>query len=166
MQTFMPFDNVLDSASCLDYRRLGKQRVECKQILLALGADVGNHVGSLESHWRKHPAVRMWKGHELVLAEYAIAVCVEWKKRGFNDTLLSQFEETAARIFAYARYGNRKWENRWNPGKSPNWIGYDAFHASHRSNLLRKDRAWYSQFGWQEPADLEYVWPVEKEVAA
>ena len=33
-------------------------------------------------------------------------------------------------------------------------------HASHRSNLLRKDPEHYMQFGWTEPPDLPYVWPV------
>ena len=33
-------------------------------------------------------------------------------------------------------------------------------HASHRSNLLRKEPAHYTQFGWTEPPDLPYVWPV------
>jgi hypothetical protein len=42
----------------------------------------------------------------------------------------------------------------------PSWLGDDAVHASHRSNLLRKDLRHYSRFGWTEPDDLEYVWPV------
>lgn len=33
-------------------------------------------------------------------------------------------------------------------------------HASHRSNLLRKEPEYYTQFGWTEPPDLPYVWPV------
>lgn len=154
MQTFLPYPSFRESARCLDYRRLGKQRVECKQLLLALGVPVGEHQPK-PTAWANHPAARMWRGHELWLCQYAIDVCREWIRRGYNDTLLPQFETA----FCYAAKPDGAW---W----SPNWIGYDAFHASHRSNLLRKDRVWYSQFGWQEPADLEYVWPVEKEVAA
>ena len=41
----------------------------------------------------------------------------------------------------------------------PRWLGLDAFHASHRSNLLRKDRSHYSQFNWTEHDDLPYHWP-------
>ena len=155
MQTFLPYPSSRESARCLDYRRLGKQRVECKQLLLALGVPVGEHQPK-RSSWVNHPAARMWRGHEYSLVEYAIAVCHEWIRRGYNDTLLPQFKECW-------------WQIAWNSDRtmaSPNWIGYDAFHASHRSNLLRKDRQHYGQFGWQEPADLEYVWPVEKEVAA
>jgi hypothetical protein len=155
MQTFLPCPSFNESARCLDYRRLGKQRVECKQILLALGVPVGEHQPK-PTAWANHPAARMWRGHEFTLVEYAIEVCHEWIRRGYNDTLLPQFKECW-------------WQIAWSSDRlmaSPNWIGYDAFHASHRSNLLRKDRQHYGRFGWKEPADLEYVWPVEKEVAA
>ena len=32
MQTFLPYSDFIKSAKCLDYRRLGKQRVEAWQI--------------------------------------------------------------------------------------------------------------------------------------
>lgn len=155
MQTFMPYPNTWASARCLDNKRLGKQRVECKQILLALGVSVGNHVADTGSHWRNHPAVRMWRGHELALAEYAEIMCIAWRQRGFKDTLRDQFRDVADRLLA-----NSQWHH------SPNWLGYDRLHASHRSNLLRKDSTHYGQFGWLEPADLPYWWPTQQEVVA
>ena len=42
-------------------------------------------------------------------------------------------------------------------------MGDPAFHASHRSNLLRKDPTYYGAFGWAEDATLPYVWPVTKD---
>ena len=45
----------------------------------------------------------------------------------------------------------------------PPWLGNEALHASHRSNLLRKDPGFYGRYGWTEPADLPYVWPVRQE---
>ena len=36
MQTFLPYADYTRTAKCLDRQRLGKQRVECKQILNAL----------------------------------------------------------------------------------------------------------------------------------
>ena len=45
----------------------------------------------------------------------------------------------------------------------PNWLGYEPFHSSHRANLLRKDREYYSQFKWKENSEDPYVWrDVEK----
>lgn len=154
MQTFLPYPSFSESARCLDNRRLGKQRVECKQLLLALGVPVGEHRPQ-PSAWSRHPAARMWQRFPVALCSYAMAVCREWRGRGFQDILLPQFVATMDRIV---------WLDA--NGAYPNWIGWDSFHASHRSNLLRKDRAWYGQFGWLESADLPYVWPVEKEVLA
>ena len=39
MQTFLPYPDFKKSASCLDYKRLGKQRVEGLQILNAIQGD-------------------------------------------------------------------------------------------------------------------------------
>ena len=144
MQTFLPYDSFAESARCLDRQRLGKQRVECKQLLLALGVQVGEHKPT-DSSWANHPAAKMWRGCELALAHYAVMVCSEWRRRGYSDTLLDQF---AALLYSLPA------------GPVPSWVGSDAFHASHRSNLLRKDRSWYGQFGWSEQDDLPYVWPV------
>jgi hypothetical protein len=155
MQTFLPYPNFAASAKCLDNKRLGKQRVECKQILVALGVGVGEHHGNTGSSWRNHPAVRMWRGGELYLCEYAEFMCREWRDRGFRDSLLPQFNEARQRCLASKPIHHR-----------PLWMGDEAFHASHRSNLLRKDADYYSQFGWGEPDTLPYVWPVVEEVMA
>lgn len=116
-------------------------------MLLALGVPVGEHKPK-PSSWISHPATRMWRDHEVALCWYAIAICREWRRRGYKDSLLPQFEEAFGRIC-----------HRDTKITDPNWLGWDSFHASHRSNLLRKNREWYSQFGWTEPSDLEYVWP-------
>lgn len=145
MQTFLPEPGYTRSAKVLDNKRLGKQRVECKQILRALGVPVGGKAAG--TGWRNHPAVKMWRGHEYSLICYAIAVCDEWRRRGFNDSLLPQFEEAAGKVYRSDRTAR------------PAFVGDQQFHASHRSNLLRKDAAHYGQFGWSEPASLPYVWP-------
>lgn len=145
MQTFLPLPGYQQSAKALDNKRLGKQRVECKQILRALGVPVGGKAAG--SGWRNHPAVKMWQGHEYSLACYAIAVCDEWRSRGFKDSLLPQFEDVATQLYDSECTGR------------PAFVGNDKFHASHRSNLLRKDPEHYGSLGWREPADMPYVWP-------
>ena len=147
MQTFLPLAGFRRSARVLDNRRLGKQRVECKQILRALDVKVGLH-SAFSIGWRHHPAVLMWRDYPYSLCCYAIAVCDEWIGRGFRDSLLPQFEEAASRLYEAGCHTNR-----------PSWLGGHDFHASHRSNLLRKDPVFYGQFGWAEPHDLPYVWP-------
>lgn len=155
MQTFLPYPSFSESAAVLDRARLGKQRVEAKQILIALGVPVGPHEGNPQSQWRNHPAVRLWRGYESSLVDYAIHVCREWTRRGYTDTLTEQFE-TAGRWI-------RETFADISPSSvslSPLWLGDDTFHASHRSNLLRKSPDHYARFGWSEPADLPYVWPI------
>ena len=147
MQTFLPDPDYAKSAKYLDNKRLGKQRLECKQILLALGVAVGPHKPGKRG-WRNHPAVRMWRGYETSLIIYGACMCSEWRKRGFQDTLGIEFRD----VYAAVTDGY--------PARKPEWIGEEAFHASHRSNLLRKDKEYYGKFGWTEPDDLPYIWPV------
>lgn len=134
MQTFLPLQSYSESAKCLDYRRLGKQRVECLQILNVL---LGGKSG-----WANHPAIKMWKGYEPSLVRYGQEVCKEWTGRGYKDTCLSK-------ISSFSTSG---------PEIKPAWLS-EQFCASHRSNLLRKDPVWYAKFGWTESPDMEYIWP-------
>lgn len=147
MQTFLPLPSFRESARCLDNKRLGKQRVECKQILLCLGVSIGPHVPGKRG-WRSHPAVLMWSGYETALLTYSIVVCREWRSRGFKDRLRDEF------LAAYSQLRPTVAINRYPP-----WFGAAELHASHRSNLLRKDSNYYAQFGWREPDDLPYRWP-------
>ena len=144
VQTFLPYSDFEETASVLDRSRLGKQRVECKQILMALlnGPYIVGEDGIRKTAWYNHPATKMWRGHEQALIRYAISVCEEWTKRGYSDGLKLFFEERKKRRVV-----------------TPKWIGDKKFHSSHKSNLLRKDYAHYSKFGWEEPDNLPYVWP-------
>ena len=155
MQTFLPYADFVSSAAVLDDRRCGKQRVEAKQILLALGVPVGPHDATPGSRWRNHPAVKQWYGYERFLAHYAIAVCREWTSRGFRDSLTDQFVNASEWI--------RLTFSDISPSSVigvPAWFGNEQYHASHRSNLLRKSPGHYERFGWSEPQDLPYFWPV------
>jgi hypothetical protein len=57
MQTFLPYYSFEESAKCLDYRRLGKQRVEVYQIINILEGK------NKTNGWVNHPAVKMWIGY-------------------------------------------------------------------------------------------------------
>ena len=72
MQTFLPHKSFNESFKVLDYRRLGKQRVEAKQILNVL-LDRTTTKG-----WRNHPIVRMWAGYENALKQYFNECVDEW----------------------------------------------------------------------------------------
>lgn len=145
MQTFLPYSDFRRSLECLDYRRLGKQRVEAKQLLQALG--VRNPEWKpldKPSSWRKHPACKMWYGYEGALKLYHDLAIIEWQARGYKNNM--PLFETYDNEDSYDFY--------------PWWVGLNEFHASHRSNLLRKNYEHYSIYGWTEPDSLNYFWPV------
>ena len=137
MQTFLPYASFSASAAILDRQRLGKQRVEVLQILRALMDS--------SSGWRSHPAVRMWRGYESALVRYGQAICGEWMWRGYRDSVRDKI---------------RAWRVNIPVGGDPHWLGYEEFHRSHRSNLLRKAPEHYAGLpGFDVPDDLPYVWP-------
>jgi hypothetical protein len=159
MQTFLPYPDFRRSAEALDGKRLGKQRVECLQLLHGLlGQKTVQTVTGwmLEPFnpkgWVNHPASKMWRGYEVSLAEYAIACCDAWIRLEFRDTC-------RPRIIRLVPAADPAMHTE--AATKPPWFGNEAFHASHRSNLLRKNPKWYGEFGWTEPDDLPYVWPVE-----
>ena len=135
MQTFLPYPDFEKSAKVLDRQRLGKQRVECLQILNALFDP--------SKGWGNHPATKMWRGHEDWLVLYGVAICEEWKARGYKDTCLEKI----------ASFYTGK------STKPPTWFSNEKFFSSHRAALLFKNTEHYSQFGWTEQPKLDYVWP-------
>lgn len=135
MQTFLPYPDLQQSVRVLDYRRLGKQRVETFQVLnILLGR-------TLTKGWRNHPVTLMWQGYEPALQLYQNYTIKEWIDRGYKNTM--QYEEIVCDAIIM-----------------PPWFGLEELHRSHRSNLLRKDYEYYSQF-FDEPSDLEYYWPAK-----
>ena len=132
MQTFLPYKDFQKSLEVLDYRRLGKQRVEAMQILNVL-------LGRTNTKgWINHPITRMWEGYEPALQLYHNMCIEEWIRQGYNNNMLL---ENITEEIVY-----------------PHWLGNEKFHSSHRANLLRKDYDYYSQFGWKENSELPYVW--------
>lgn len=103
----------------------------------------------LRDGWRNHPATKMWEDHIPSLAKYGLAVCDEWIGRGYKDTCREK-------ILAFQTMALEEGYSM----DDPPWLGDEEFHASHRSNLLRKSPEHYSRFGWSEPTTLPYVWPV------
>jgi len=145
MQTFLPYSDFTESALSLDRKRLGKQRVECLQILQCL-------IG-LKTGWKNHPAVKMWKGYEFALTSYGLAVCSAWIRLGYKDTCRDKILEL------------RKSLNiNYSEDLLPPWLGDTRLHGSHKAKLLQKNYEFYRyQFSTNEiPFDwkhVEYFWP-------
>jgi len=148
MQTFLPYADFERSARVLDTKRLGKQRVECLQVLRGLTVPGYG--------WRHHPAVLMWKGCEEALGRYSLTCCEVWTGLGHGDTCAS----TIGADLAAAGVGQvRTQEELAESGALPAWLGDEDFHRSHRSALVRKDPEHYGPLFPGVPDDLPYVWP-------
>jgi len=151
VQTFLPDPDFTKTAEVLDYRRLGKQRVEAIQIVKALD------VGLPKSGWANHPAVKMWWGYPFALIEYGTAMCTEWIKRGYKDKMHPDF---------FDRWQNGRFDHfgdidlKFGHSTRPPWLGDPEFHMSHQSNLIRKMPEHYGPLFPGVPDNLPYIWPV------
>jgi hypothetical protein len=160
MQTFMPFKSFVNTARALDNKRLNKQILECYQILNVLSND-DPHAG-----WRNHPAVKMWRGHELGLYDYTMVMVDEANIRGIKtENNLRNINELKGRV-----------GQAWGDG-NPVWMDDKKVMArvttTHKANLYRKDSDYYSEFATavesqnNEPCcdRCQYYWVTHKEAA-
>jgi len=148
MQTFIPYADIEMCAKVLDYRRLGKQRVEAFQISQAISLIEDDNVfvwrngKQVTRAWVNHPCVRMWQHNKDYLHVYARAICKEWIRRGYQDTMLDRFTLHNAKDI-----------------QPPSWWGREEIHRSHRSQLLAKNFAHYSSY-FKEDIGLPYIWAI------
>ena len=139
MQTFLPYSDFTKSVKSLDYKRLGKQRVETFQVLNIL-------LERTESRgWRNHPVTNMWRGYEESMKLYQNITIQEWIDRGYNNTMKFEIVDPSRLVF-------------------PEWLGNDLFHYSHRAKLAWKNWQWYfdkfDDIKSEPDAEPEYYWPV------
>ena len=134
--TFLPFPDFEQSLQALDDRRLGKQRVEAKQMYDAL-------TNPDAKGWKNHTAALMWKGYEDLLALYYNLSLEIWIARGKNNNM------------PYIEVDLEKIKDK------PKWLGWPAFHQSHMAALLRKDPDYYADFSLLVGPykDYGYIWP-------
>lgn len=151
MQTFLPYESFTRSARSLDRQRLGKQRVEALQLVKVLMTLNENG----RRGWSNHPAAIMWSDHPLALARYGMIVSKVWLERGYKDTCYGKIR---------ALVGDFTIEEIRN-APNPPWLGFEPFHLSHQSNLVRKDAGWYAPQFRGVPATLPYLWPAPTRVS-
>lgn len=138
MQTFLPYSDFTKTARALDDRRLFKQLVEANQII-AIITHGKTKSGKPYKAWTNHPAVKMWRGYDKALKEYANEILKEIRNRNKINT--------SAKLY---RPKNIIY---------PTWLGNKKFHSAHRSALLKKNKKHYAQFNWLEKPNINYIWP-------
>jgi hypothetical protein len=130
MQTFVPYPNLLKSASVLDNKRLNKQLLEGRQIYKILSED------KKSGAWVNHPAVKMWRNFDMGLYSYLLVIKDECVFRGIS---------TQKNWDAITEMHKSNW-NRGNNSIMPHWWGDEKVHQSHRNNLYNKNKEHYSKF--------------------
>jgi len=153
MQTFLPFKSFKDSAKALDNKRLNKQILEGYQILKVLSSD------DPRAGWRNHPAVKMWRGHEVILWNYIFECVEEADRRGIKTDKNVENLHALREVFI-SRWGNTlpKW---WSDQEAMNRLV-----TTHRANLYIKDPIYYVDFisavedSWNKPCceKCNYFW--------
>lgn len=135
MITFLPSPDYKECAKILDYKRLGKNRIEAKWVVQVLFG---------ESKWINHALIRLWEPYRASLIHYCIEICEEWIRRGYNDNQLNYFLDRRETYYVV-----------------PNWMTEERLFSSHRTKLITKDPIYYSRFNWEEVPDpnVGYFWP-------
>ena len=145
VNTFVTSNSVKECASNLDNKRLGKQRVEAKQI-----------IDCLESGGRKgfanHPATLMWKDNIIGLKYYCNAMITEWKSR--KNSKGKEFLNTME-LYKLDEKLDEKEIMPW-------WFYCKQLQLTHKCSLLRKNPSYY-KFKLSENEEpfmyVGYVWP-------
>ena len=135
--TFLPYSDFKKSAEVLDYRRLGKQRVESLQIL--------NVLTKKNTGYSNHPAVKMWDGYIESLKLYTNIIIQEWIDRGYVNNM-SFYDVDINKLI------------------HPWWLGNNNFHRAMRSRLIEKYPIFYET---KFPEDKNFndgifLWPVNE----
>lgn len=145
MQTFITSTNSNQLKACaetfnmLDSPRLGKQRVEVKQLLAG--------------QFPNHPASKMWREHEHALVAYGIICCKAWIKRGHADSLIGEFRDRRTMLL-----------DDGFPLVWPWWFGHPGMVRTHQTKLFYKGSPkWVQQHAESaprhRPMQLPYLWP-------
>ena len=83
----------------------------------------------------------------MALLTYGLNICEEWIRREYKDNMRNRFLSKLWKL----HYKKIIYEN-------PSWLGNRKFHLAMRRNLLRKDKKYYSKFGWKVKDNLPYYW--------
>jgi chromosome condensin MukBEF complex kleisin-like MukF subunit len=123
---------------CLDYKRLGKQRVECLQIIKILENQQST------AGWQNHPAIKMWVGYTNSLKYYTNCCIDEWINKGYKNTMVKYDVD--------------------HQNEDPWWIGDKNFHRAMRARLIEKNKEFYlPKFPNDEGFNNgKYFWPINE----
>lgn len=141
---FIIVPDIQKTAEMLDYKRLGKQRVEAFQIINCL--DEYDRTGNITQGWKNHPATKSWMGFTNHLKVYFNIITREWVKRGYtNNMSFYEIDETPYNIVDCGFDGKSITydASKFNIYSFPFWVSFYPFYMSHQAALCRKNPQHY-----------------------
>jgi hypothetical protein len=166
VNTFIMDQNLVLSASLLDNKRLGKQRVETRQIIDIL-EEIDRGSTTVNKGFINHPAVKAWIGYTNQLKVYFNIIVREWCFRGFKNNMdFYSIDENLYHIVPCNFIGNKAYYDvtKFNKYSFPFWVNYPPFYLSHQASLCRKNPVYYSKFLREELKPFlnnGYLWPTK-----
>lgn len=152
MFVLLPYPSFSHSVAVLDREHLGKQRFDCRQLLVALRAARQGRPMSYDHL----PSLKLWRGHESALALYYTFAVNEWVARGYTNTHITPYDENWVRRAGEDAYLAESYEEV----TLPRWVGDPELHASHQRWLMARDAAFYGQLGWEDHGhSAAMYWP-------
>lgn len=151
MITYLPYREYDKTAEVLTDFDLQKQTLHVIMLLNALHETDEQNVRA----WGNHPAAAMWRGYEVQLSLYGLAMCAAEMERGFSGS-----EERSKRMQWH--YDTATFPDDFKMEKPP-W--YEApelitwVERTHRSALISREPAWYSKIWPEIPRDLTISMP-------
>lgn len=138
MRTHHPFPTFEETAKCLDPSRLHAQSLVVLSLMRSFTEQYDYNAKKGEHGFSEHLVAKYWKGCELALCRYGLALCTEFLARA-DDNI-------SATTFATRRENVNRWkqliaelEDRDFPDDMPPFTGEPEFHSAFRSLLLFED---------------------------
>lgn len=190
--TFLPFKDFEASVKSLDNKRLGKQRVEAKQIINLLEY-LDNCIYVKEDTKSQERPLHIDEKYRQIIfynedtpfntkAQYTknvtdiIPDLSSRKIAWINHPAVRMWYRYTNALKEYYNHCLQEWLNRdFNNTmefydlndkviKYPWWLGWDTIHFSHRASLNRKDPKYYKFEVPEEYTRYTYVWPISKKM--
>lgn len=147
METFAPHSTLTECCDSLLVRHMTETVVTAVAVL-----NVIHEVKSVNTWMEKMPVVRMWRGHEVFLCDYAM-VLNEARRTGVTDRRYALADKILNKHMEWASSGSYTLE-------PPRWWGDENLHMAHRSELLRQNPKLYGGVFTETPYDVPMFWPV------
>ena len=134
MQIFL-IGNVLETAKCLDNRRLNKQIIEVKQIISAIE-------GKTQA-WRKHPVTIMYENNLNFLRGYKNCL-IAYKEKRFQDAIFfSEWcERTKPDFLKDCEWYFENMKNRLYTKNKEHYLEYFPYAVESYSNFYYVNGEW------------------------